>query len=187
MKFCSDCGQPVEQRIPIGDDRPRYICVACETIHYQNPRVVVGCLPVHGEHVLLCRRAIEPRRGFWTLPAGFLENGETTLAGAERETWEEARARVRDGELYRLIDLPHISQVYLFYRAELVDGAFGVGPESLESALFLERDIPWTQLAFPVVVDTLRDFFEDRRHGRFPAWAGGLRSRWSELDAVVAE
>lgn len=176
MKYCSNCGNPVELRIPEGDDRNRFVCAGCATIHYQNPRIIVGSLPVHGEQVLLCRRAIEPRKHFWTLPAGFMENGETTLAGAQRETWEEAHARLVDGSasLYRVFDLPHISQVYLFYRGQLADGAYGVGPESLEVALFDERDIPWGELAFPVIVETLQEFFEDRRRGAYPVRASGL-------------
>jgi ADP-ribose pyrophosphatase YjhB (NUDIX family) len=176
MKYCSNCGDPVELRIPEGDDRQRFVCAGCATIHYQNPRLIVGSLPVCGERVLLCRRAIEPRKHFWTLPAGFMENGETTLAGAQRETWEEAQARLVEGSasLYRVFDLPHINQVYLFYRGELADGAYGVGPESLEVALFEERDIPWGELAFPVVMETLHEFFEDRRRGEFPVRASGL-------------
>jgi ADP-ribose pyrophosphatase YjhB (NUDIX family) len=180
MKYCSNCGNPVELRIPAGDDRNRFVCARCETIHYQNPRLIVGCLVTHGERVLLCRRAIEPRKNFWTLPAGFMENGETTLAGAQRETWEEARARVVNATLYRVFDLPHISQVYMFYRGELADGVYGVGPESLASDLFEERDIPWDQLAFPVVMETLREYLADRRSGQFPVRASGLDPRWHE-------
>lgn len=174
MKFCSNCGSAVEQRIPEGDDRPRFVCAQCSTIHYQNPRIIVGCIAVHEERVLLCRRAIEPRQGLWTLPAGFMENGETTLEGAVRETWEEARANVANESFYRMFDLPHINQVYMFYRAELVDGVFGAGPESLESALFTEAEIPWHDMAFPVVVETLREFFEDRKTGEFPVRTAGL-------------
>jgi ADP-ribose pyrophosphatase YjhB (NUDIX family) len=178
MKWCSQCGHSVELGIPPGDDRQRYICGQCHTIHYQNPRLIVGCLPLCGERVLLCRRAIEPRKGYWTLPAGFMENGETTLAGALRETWEEARARGEHAELYRVFDLPHINQVYMFYRATLVNGEFGVGPESSEAALFHEHEIPWRELAFPVVVETLREFFADRRCGSYPVRASGLDPSW---------
>jgi ADP-ribose pyrophosphatase YjhB (NUDIX family) len=181
MKYCSNCGNAVELRIPTGDDRNRFVCARCETIHYQNPRLVVGCLPVHGERILLCRRAIEPRKHFWTLPAGFMENGETTQDGAQRETWEEARARLANVNLYRIFDLPHINQVYMFYRGELIDGAHGVGPESLETGLFEERDIPWDQLAFPVVMETLREFFADRSGGGvYPVRASGLDPHWHE-------
>ena len=161
IKFCTSCGAEVGLRIPEGDDRQRFVCVSCETIHYINPRVIVGCVPVFEGRILLCKRAIEPRRGYWTLPAGFMENGETTVQGAARETWEEARARVSDLELYRIFDVPHISQVYMFYRCEVVDGAFGVGPESSDSGLFLEQDIPWDEIAFPVIRETLQEYFVD--------------------------
>ena len=167
MNFCSQCGQPVRFAIPEGDDRPRYLCDACGTIHYQNPRIVAGTLPVSGTRVLLCRRAIAPRRGFWTLPAGFMENVETTLEAAARETREEAGAAVRIHGLYTLINLPHINQVYLMFRADLV-GDFAAGPESLEVALFEEHEIPWGELAFPTIERTLRHFFADRSEARFP-------------------
>ena len=137
IKFCSACGSDrIERRIPDGDNLPRLVCAACGTIHYQNPKIVVGCLPEWEDQVLLCRRAIEPRHGLWTLPAGFLENGETVEAGAVRETLEEASARVVVGDLYTMISLPHISQVYMMFRAQLVDLDFGPGPESLEVRLF---------------------------------------------------
>jgi len=167
LKFCSQCGNTLAHRVPDNDNLPRYICDHCNIVHYQNPRMVVGCLPSWHDKVLLCRRAIEPRRGFWTLPAGYMENGETTQAGALRETWEEAHAKVDKVELYRLFDLPHINQVYIFYRAELVDGKFGVGPESLETRLFAEHEIPWRELAFPIVGETLTEYFEERRSGQF--------------------
>ncbi|MDP5072102.1 MAG: NUDIX hydrolase, partial [Congregibacter sp.] len=142
MKFCSQCGGSIALRIPQGDDRDRFICDACDHIHYVNPRVIVGCLPIYEDKVLLCKRAIEPRHGLWTMPAGFMENGETTEEGAARETWEEARARVSNLHLYRVFDVPYISQVYMFYRCSLDDGLFGVGPESLEPARYSEQDIP---------------------------------------------
>lgn len=168
MKFCSHCGHPVSQRIPAGDNRLRYVCEHCHLVHYQNPRIVAGCLPVWGDQVLLCRRAIEPRRGYWTLPAGFMENGETLEQAAARETHEEACARVRDLALYTLFDLPHINQVYLFFRAELVDLDFAAGAESLEVQLFHEPDIPWSELAFPTVGRTLECYFADRRRHVYP-------------------
>ncbi|MDA1075249.1 MAG: NUDIX hydrolase, partial [Proteobacteria bacterium] len=151
MKFCSQCGQSVSRKVPMGDSRERFVCDACDAIHYQNPRVVAGCLPVWNDQVLLCRRAIDPRKGFWTLPAGFLENGEACEVGAARETFEEANAQVDVGELYTLFSLPHISQIYLFYRARLIDGIFSAGYESLEVALFDEAKVPWNELAFPVI------------------------------------
>ncbi|MDX1733657.1 MAG: NUDIX hydrolase [Halioglobus sp.] len=168
MKFCTSCGNKVVLQVPVGDDRERHVCVSCELIHYSNPRVIVGCLPVHEGRVLLCKRAIEPRKNFWTLPAGFMENGETTLQGAARETWEEARARVSNLDLYRVFDVPHISQVYMFYRCEVDDGEFGVGPESLETDLYVEQDIPWDQIAFQVVHETLEAYFADAPTGHFP-------------------
>lgn len=168
MKFCSSCGGGIEHRIPAGDDRERFVCSSCEHIHYVNPRVIVGCLPVYEGKVLLCKRAIEPRYGFWTLPAGFMENGETTAEGAARETWEEARARVSDLSLYRVFDVPYISQVYMFYRCDLDDGLFGVGPESLDTGLYDEDSVPWDDIAFPVVRETLEAFFTDHRRGEYP-------------------
>lgn len=174
VNYCSACGQPVTRRIPPGDDRERFICDACGAIHYQNPKIVTGCLAVHADRVLLCKRAIAPRAGLWTLPAGFLENGETTSEGAVRETREEACANVTVHGLYTLFNLPHISQIYMFFRAELVDLDFRAGPESEDVQLFSEVDIPWGNLAFPVVRDTLRHYFEDRRSGAFPVRIGDI-------------
>lgn len=168
MKYCSTCGAPVSHRIPSGDNRHRYVCDACGAIHYENPRMVVGCLPYWDDKVLLCRRAIEPRYGLWTLPAGFMENGETTAEGAVRETLEEAGARVAIDDLYALINVPDIDQVYLLFRARLLDLDFAPGEESLEVALFDEAAIPWDRLAFRTVRETLAHYFADRRAGRFP-------------------
>ncbi|MDZ7781571.1 MAG: NUDIX hydrolase [Halioglobus sp.] len=168
MKFCTSCGNRVVLQVPAGDDRERHVCTSCELIHYINPRVIVGCVPVHEGRVLLCKRAIEPRRNYWTLPAGFMENGETTLQGAARETWEEAQGRVRNLNLYRVFDVPHISQVYMFYRCDLERGEFGVGPESLECGLYREEEIPWGEIAFPVVHETLKAYFADAPGGQFP-------------------
>lgn len=168
MKFCSECGQSVSARVPDGDTRSRFVCDHCQTIHYQNPRIVAGCLAVHGQQVLLCRRAIEPRRGYWTLPAGFMENGETTEEAALRETWEEARATLLQQELYMLFNLPHINQVYMFFRGDLADLDFSAGEESLEVKLFHEHEIPWDELAFPTVGKTLKQYFIDRQAQTFP-------------------
>lgn len=168
MRFCSACGGEVTRRVPPGDDRERFVCPQCDAVHYQNPRLIVGCLPLWGDRVLLCRRAIAPRMGYWTLPAGFMENGETTMDGATRETWEEARARVVEPSLYTVFDLPHISQVYVFYRAMLAAPEFAAGSESTEVALFGEDAIPWLELAFPVVTCTLEHFFADRASGEYP-------------------
>ncbi|GAB5449738.1 MAG: NUDIX hydrolase [Halioglobus sp.] len=168
MKYCSSCGKRVVLEIPQGDDRERHVCSSCDLIHYVNPRVIVGCLPIYEGRVLLCKRAIEPRKNYWTLPAGFMENGETTSQGAARETWEEARARVSNLDLYRVFDVPHISQVYMFYRCDIDNGEIGVGPESLESGLYTQDEIPWKELAFPVVIETLRSYFDDEPSGSFP-------------------
>lgn len=177
MKYCSHCGAPVSHRIPDGDNRHRYVCDVCGTIHYENPRMVVGCLPVWQDKVLLCRRAIEPRYGLWTLPAGFMENGETTAEGAIRETLEEAGARVELDGLYSLINVPDIDQVYLLFRGRLLDLDFAPGEESLEVALFDEADIPWDELAFRSVRTTLEQFFEDRRSGSYPLYFADLDRR----------
>lgn len=168
MKFCSDCGATVSLRVPAGDSLPRYVCEHCGAIHYQNPKIVAGCIAAWDDQVLLCKRAIEPRYGLWTLPAGFMENGETTLEAAARETWEEAQARVDQLTLYGLFNLPHINQVYIMFRGQLVGGRAHPGAESLEVGLFREDQIPWNQLAFPVVRESLVLYFEDVRAGRFP-------------------
>ena len=162
MKFCSTCGATVTRKIPEGDALPRYVCDACATIHYQNPRMIVGCLPVWEDQILLCKRAIEPRHGLWTLPAGFMENGETLAAGAARETLEEANARVEIGTLYAVYNVPHVNQVYLLFLAKLLDLNFSSGAESLETRLFREDEIPWDQIAFATVRNTLTHFFADR-------------------------
>jgi ADP-ribose pyrophosphatase YjhB (NUDIX family) len=166
MKFCSECASPVSLSIPAGDNRPRYVCGNCGTIHYQNPKMVLGSIPV-GERdgqlqVLLCKRAIEPRYGYWTLPAGFMENNETTGEAAIRETQEEAGANIKLGNLFSLLNVAHVHQVHMFYLAELLDLDFAPGEESLEVQLFAEKDIPWDDLAFPTIRTTLELFFADR-------------------------
>jgi len=178
VKFCSVCGSAdLELRIPEGDTLPRFVCNNCGTIHYQNPKIVVGCLPEWEDRVLLCKRAIEPRYGLWTLPAGFLENGETLANGALRETLEEAHARVHLGELYTVISLPQINQVYMMFRSRLVDLAFGPGAESLEVRLFDESEIPWESLAFRTIARTLRNYFMDRRRGDFALHVSAIERR----------
>ncbi|WP_043530085.1 NUDIX hydrolase [Litchfieldella xinjiangensis] len=167
MNFCSHCGHKVHVAVPEGDNRPRYLCETCGTIHYQNPRIIAGTLPVKGSQVLLCKRAISPRKGYWTLPAGFMENAETTGEAAIRETLEEACADVSLQGLYTLINLPHINQVYMIYLARL-EGGFDIGPESLEVSLFEEHEIPWESLAFPTIERTLHHFYADRDEGAFP-------------------
>ncbi len=168
MNFCSECGHRVVVKIPAADSRPRFVCENCQTIHYQNPKVICGCIATWQDRILLCRRAIEPRHGFWTLPAGFMENGESCADGARRETLEEAQARVGALELYCLFDIPHIHQIHLMYRGELADADIGAGSESLESVLFAEADLPWLELAFPSIQHTLAHFIRDRRNGAYP-------------------
>ncbi len=177
MNFCSECGSTVLVRVPDGDHMPRHVCPACGTIHYQNPKMVVGCIPEWEDKILLCRRAIEPKYGLWTLPAGFMENGETTLEGAMRETWEEAGARIEPGSLYTLFNLPHINQVYLMFRARLLDLDYQPGIESLEARLFTEDEIPWDEIAFHTVRATLEQYFRDRRAGTFGFHFGDIRTR----------
>lgn len=174
MNFCSHCGAPVRLAIPAGEDRPRYLCDSCGTIHYQNPKIVAGTLPVSGDRVLLCKRAIAPRLGYWTLPAGFMENAETTVEAALRETREEAGAEVEIVDLYTLINLPHIDQVYMIFRGEL-KGDFAAGVESLDVALFREDEIPWDELAFSTIERTLKHFFADRRANRFSLHISDIR------------
>jgi ADP-ribose pyrophosphatase YjhB (NUDIX family) len=166
MKFCPNCAAPVERRIPDGDHLPRHVCTACGTIHYRNPKIVAGCVPQYDGQILLCRRAIEPRRGYWTIPAGFMELGETVQQAAARECHEEALARVAVGEPCAIVTVLHAEQVHVMFRASLTDGKFGVGAESLEVELRDERDVPWGELAFMSVVLTLRSFFSDRAAGR---------------------
>jgi ADP-ribose pyrophosphatase YjhB (NUDIX family) len=166
VKFCSECGRPVVHRVPPGDHLPRYVCDGCGTIHYQNPRIVAGCIPEWEGRILLCRRAIEPRRGFWTTPAGFMENGETLMAAAAREALEEAEARVEIGSLLAIAHVTHAHQVHVFFRAHLVDGRFGVGPESLDCMLVEPAEIPWPEIAFASGEFTLRRYLEDRAAGR---------------------
>ncbi len=167
IKHCRVCGAEVAYRVPADDNRERAVCPACGEIHYENPINVVGTLPVWGEQVLLCRRAIEPRHGFWTLPAGFMELGETVADGALRETDEEAGAQVELEGLFTLLNVVRVGQVHFFYRARLLDTDFDPGHETLEARLFHEHEIPWDEIAFRTVKETLQRFFADRRHGQF--------------------
>jgi ADP-ribose pyrophosphatase YjhB (NUDIX family) len=167
MRFCCYCGSPIRQGIPEGDNRIRGICDACGAVHYENPKVIAGCIPVWRERVLLCRRAIEPRRGFWTLPAGFMEQGETLTQAAHREAVEEANIDVDIDGLYTIFNLPHISQVYVFFRARMLSERFFAGYETLEAKLFREHEIPWEELSFETVRRSLCLFFEDRKAGQF--------------------
>jgi len=174
MKFCSQCGAPVILRIPTGDNRPRHVCESCVTVHYQNPKIVAGCIPEWEGRILLCRRAIEPRYGLWTLLAGFMENHESAVAAAARETLEEANAVVDHLTLYGLYSLLHVSQVYLMFRGQLRDGYASPGEESLETRLYAEHEIPWEQMAFTVVQDTLRQYFAERQTGVFTLHVGDI-------------
>ena len=165
MKFCPSCGAAVTYRVPEGDSRERAICDSCETVHYRNPLVVVGCVPERDGKVLMCRRAIEPRYGYWTLPAGFMELGETVAGGAARETLEEALATVEMGHIFACVDVVDAGQVHLFYTARLV-GDYGAGEETLEAVMMSEEEIPWDELAFQSVEFALRKYFEDRGRNR---------------------
>ncbi|NJB85364.1 ADP-ribose pyrophosphatase YjhB (NUDIX family) [Lewinella marina] len=164
MNFCSHCGSAdLRHEVPPGDTYPRYVCGGCGTIHYENPKVVTGCLPVWEDRVLLCRRAIEPAYGRWNIPSGYLENGETVVDGALREVREEAAAEVKVSYLISLYNIERINQVYLQFVGELIDGSYGVGPESLETRLFTEAQIPWEEIAFTSSLFTLRAYFRNRR------------------------
>lgn len=167
IRHCRLCGAPVAYRIPVDDNRERATCTACGEIHYENPINVVGTVPVWGEQVLLCRRNIEPRYGLWTLPAGFLELGESTETGALRETDEEAGASIELQGLFTIISVLRVGQVHLFYRARLLDASFNPGPETIEARLFSEAEVPWDEIAFRTVRMTLEHFFADRRRGVF--------------------
>ncbi|MCR9141437.1 MAG: NUDIX hydrolase [bacterium] len=166
MKFCNQCGSQLEWRIPEGDNAHRHVCGECQHIHYLNPKVIVGCLPIwEGHKVLLCKRAIEPRYGAWTVPGGFMENGETVEQGTIRETVEEANATVELGGLHSVYSVPHIGQVFLFFLAELKNLDFYPGVESLEVRLFTEDEIPWEEVAFNSTRFALERFFGDLKNG----------------------
>lgn len=174
MNYCSHCGALVSLKVPTGDNLPRHVCERCGAIHYQNPKLVIGAIPEWEDRILLCRRAIEPRAGLWTLPAGFMENTETTAQAAARETLEEACARIEVGEMFSLINVPHISQVHILYRARLLDLDFAPGAESLEVQLFRESAIPWETIAFRTIGMTLRYYFADRAAGSYGFHVGDL-------------
>ena len=165
MNFCSVCGQPVIVKVPEGDHLPRFVCSACGVIHYQNPRIIAGCVIETEGKILLCKRAIEPRLGYWTIPAGFMEKGESVQNAAAREAIEEALAQVQIGSLLAIVNVLHADQVHIMFRGRLINPAFGVGPESLETALYLEDEIPWDEIAFRSVEFALRRYLEDRRDG----------------------
>ena len=181
MKFCSECAHPVSLIVPNDDNRLRYVCEQCGVIHYQNPKMVIGSIPAwdhDGEsRVLLCKRAIEPRLGYWTLPAGFMENDETTSEAARRETLEEAGARIELHDLFSLLNVPHVHQVHMFYRATLLDLNYEAGIESLEVKLFSEEEIPWEDIAFPTVAYTLKSYFADMKKVKNGEGAYGLHTQ----------
>ena len=166
QKFCSFCSSPVTIEIPEGDNRERAICSKCGTIFYENPKIVAGCLLVWDKKILLCKRATEPRSGYWTLPAGFMENWETVEEGALRETMEEAGAKSNNIKLFMMCNLPHISQVYMMYHGDLLDGIYEAGPESSEVELFSEENIPWNDIAFTVIEKTIKAYYEDVKKGK---------------------
>jgi ADP-ribose pyrophosphatase YjhB (NUDIX family) len=172
MQFCGRCGAPVALRVPAGDSLPRHVCDACGTVHYLNPKLIAGSVPVAADgRILLCRRGIEPRQGCWTLPAGFMELGETSAAAAARETREEACAELADLALHCVIDVPHVSQVHLMFRGRLVDDRHAAGLETLETRLFEAERIPWDEIAFASVTLALEAFIADRARGAFPVHA----------------
>jgi ADP-ribose pyrophosphatase YjhB (NUDIX family) len=175
MKFCGNCGAGVVKRVPPGDTLPRWVCDACGEIHYQNPKLVVGTVPEHEGRLLLCRRAIEPRYGYWTLPAGFMENAESVVDAAVRETLEEAGALVEIGAPFSMISVPAVNQVHVFYLARLRGLEFKPGEETLEVGMFTEAEIPWEQVAFRTVAATLRYWFADRGRGAFSFHAEDIR------------
>jgi ADP-ribose pyrophosphatase YjhB (NUDIX family) len=174
MNYCSKCGDALKYGIPPGDDRPRYLCESCGAIHYENPKIVVGCIAEKDGKILLCRRAIEPRSDKWTLPAGYLENGETVAQGAIRETFEEAGAKIKILAPYALFNICYVNQIYLMFRARLIDDSLKAGSESTEVRLFSEKDIPWNQIAFTVIEATLQRYFKDKPAGLFPFHIGDI-------------
>ena len=167
IRYCQLCGSDASFIVPLGDSLPRHVCGTCGHIHYENPRLVVGCVAEWKGKILLCRRAIEPQRGFWTLPAGFMENGETTAEGAFRETLEESGARVTIDAPFAMISIAHINQVHLFYRGRLISPDYCAGEESLEVALLSPEEIPWQDLAFRSVSLCLERYLADRARGDF--------------------
>jgi ADP-ribose pyrophosphatase YjhB (NUDIX family) len=182
MKYCNQCGSAVVFKLPPDDTHHRYVCTSCDTIHYQNPKIVTGCIPEWEGKVLLCRRAIEPRYGYWTLPAGFMELGETNYEAALRETAEEANARVDVIELYSVFNLQYADQVYMIFRSRLLDLDFSPGNESLDVKLFDESDIPWDKMAFTPIFHTLKFYFQDRHSGQYRLHTGDIIKRDGKYD-----
>lgn len=181
INYCNNCGHEVDKIIPAGDQKLRDVCIKCGAIHYQNPKIITGCLIEHDDKVLLCQRKIEPQYGKWTLPAGFMENSETTEEGAARETLEEANAQVTHSQLYAVYDIPHISQVYMIYRAQLANNHFSPGEESLDVGLFDRYSLPWELLAFSVIKELLQNYFIDVDNGRFRLHTGTITPEMKQL------
>lgn len=178
MNYCNLCGNPVLVKVPRGETLPRHVCEACDTVHYQNPKVVAGCIPEWNDHILLCRRAIEPRTGYWTFPAGFMEMSESTEEAAARETFEEAKAEVAITDLYAVFTLVRVSQVYVVFRGKMVTPEFGIGHESSDVQLVHPDRIPWDALAFPVIQETLHRYVRDLQQGRFGVHYGVISKRF---------
>jgi ADP-ribose pyrophosphatase YjhB (NUDIX family) len=176
-RFCTYCGQLTVSTVPPGDNRPRRQCPACQSVHYENPLIVVGCVPEYQGRILICRRAIEPRRGYWTVPAGFLENGETLEAGAARESHEEALAQVQIDSLLAVVNIPEACQVHVFFRARLATPGYGVGIESLETMLVEPEAIPWEDIAFRSTTYALQHYLVDRETGATGAHVTTLERR----------
>ena len=175
MNFCSNCGSnQLVFEIPKGDNRARFVCHNCQTIHYTNPKIVAGCLPIWEDKVLLAKRAIEPRLGFWNVPSGYMENGETVEEGAKREVWEETEAQVVDLQLHAIFSIPHINQVYIHFLGNLKSLDYGIGEESLEVQLFTEAEIPWEEIAFASSIFTLKRYFKDRQAGTRKVHVGDM-------------
>ncbi len=177
MNYCSSCGEKVSFVIPDGDNRHRHVCQSCQTIHYQNPKIVTGCIAEWQDKILLCKRAIEPKYGLWTLPAGFMENAESNREGAARETLEEANAQLENMTLFSVFSIAHIDQIYTMYRGDLIEGDASAGSESLDVALMAETDIPWQDLAFKVIEENLKLYFQDKAAGQFNTHYGELLKR----------
>ncbi len=175
INYCSTCGGRMEKKMPAGDTILRAVCSACGFVHYENPKLVVGCIPEYQGSILLCLRDIEPCRGKWTLPAGFMENKETVQDGAKRETLEETRAEVEIIAPYRLFNLEFVSQIYFMFRSKLIDTNFGPTPESSEVRLFKQGEIPWDEMAFPVIEKTLKHYFKDKEIGEYPFKIGDIK------------
>jgi len=184
MNYCCYCSAELIYDIPDDDNRHRYMCKQCDTIHYQNPKIVAGCIPVWKDQLLLCKRAIEPRLGYWTLPAGFMELGETSLEAGKRETLEEANARVEIEDLFAVFNLAHVDQVYMMFRSRLLDLDFSPGDESQLVQLFKEDEIPWDELAFTTIKETLKFYLNDRRQGKFQLHTGDVIKKEGGYDFI---